>query len=62
MAKSFFEEFDPWASVVDRRRRARHGKTHMLNGSSVRSGGNALTMLLCWARRIFVTVLLSYMN
>jgi len=32
MAKSLFEEFDPWAFVIDRRRRARHGKTHMLNG------------------------------
>ena len=30
--KSLFEEFDPWAFVIDRRRRARHGKTHMLNG------------------------------
>jgi hypothetical protein len=28
----FFEEFDPWAFVIDRRRRALHGKTHMLNG------------------------------
>jgi hypothetical protein len=27
-----FEEFDPWAFVIDRRRRARHGKTHMPNG------------------------------
>ena len=32
MAKSLFEEFDPWAFVIDRRRRARYGKTHMLNG------------------------------
>ena len=32
MAKSSFEEFDPWAFVIDRRRRARHGKTAMLNG------------------------------
>jgi hypothetical protein len=31
-AKSLFEEFDPWAFVIDRRRRARHGKTHMPNG------------------------------
>jgi hypothetical protein len=51
MAKSLFEEFDPWAFVIDRRRRGRHGKTHMLIGSI----GNALTMLLSSASGIFVT-------
>jgi hypothetical protein len=26
------EDFDPWAFVIGRRRRAPHGKTDMLNG------------------------------
>jgi hypothetical protein len=28
----FIRRVHPWAYVIDRRRRARHGKTHMLNG------------------------------
>ena len=55
MAKSLFEEFDPWGFAIDRRRRAPHGKTAMLNDLSVRSDGSALTMLLCSASGIFVT-------
>jgi hypothetical protein len=32
MVRSSFAEFDQWAFAIDQRRRARHGKTHMLKG------------------------------
>jgi hypothetical protein len=49
MAKSSSEDFDQWAFVIDRHRRAPHGKTDMLNGSSDRSDENALIILWLWA-------------
>jgi hypothetical protein len=32
MVRSSSEEFDPWTFVIDRRRRAPHRKTDLLNG------------------------------
>jgi hypothetical protein len=41
MGRHSFEGFDQWASAIDQRRRALHGRTDMLNGLSVRSDGSA---------------------
>ena len=62
MAKSLFEEFDPWAFVIDRRRRARHGKTayaERLIGSIRRE---CLDHVVVFGERHLRHVLLSYMN
>ena len=52
MARSSSDGFDQWVFAIDRRRRAPHGKTDLLNDLSARSDGSALTTLLCSA--IFV--------
>ena len=46
-----------WAFVTGRQRHDRRGKTDMLNGWSVRSGGIAWTMSLCSASGTFATCL-----
>ena len=62
MAKSLFEEFDPWAFVIDRRRRARHGKTHVLNGLIGSIRRECLDHVVVFGERHLRHVLLSYMN
>ncbi|HMH59899.1 MAG TPA: helix-turn-helix domain-containing protein [Bradyrhizobium sp.] len=52
MGKPSFGVWEPWVFETDRSRRARHGRTDTRSGSSVRSGGRALTMLLCSANGI----------
>src|SRR5258707_9082311 len=55
LVSSSSEDFDQWAFAIDRRRHVPHSKTDLLSGSSVRSDGSALTMLLCSASGISVT-------
>src|SRR5258705_11709135 len=62
MASPSSEGFDRWVFVIDRRRRVPHGKTDLLNDLSVRSDGEALTMLLCLASAQLRHLLLSYMS
>ena len=52
-----FAAYERWAFVTGRQRRDHRGKTDMLNGWSVRSGGIAWTMSLCSASGIFATCL-----
>src|ERR1700704_6979076 len=54
MGKPSFDVWEPWAFETDRSRRARHGRTDTPSGSSVRSGGTALTISSCSASSIFV--------
>src|ERR1700682_786510 len=60
LVSSSSEDFGQWVFAIDRRRHVPHGKTDLLSDSSVRSDGSALTMLLCSASGISVT--LSYMK
>src|ERR1700694_299684 len=54
MARSSSAGCDQWVFAIDRRRRAPHGKTDLLNDLSARSDGSALTTLLCSGGGIFV--------
>jgi hypothetical protein len=52
MALSSSRGFAQWVYGIGRSRHGRHGKTGTRRGSSVRSGGIVLTMLLCSANEI----------
>jgi hypothetical protein len=52
MAMSSSSGFEQWVYGIDRSRHGRHGKTDIRRGSSVRSDGIVLTMLLCSANGI----------
>src|ERR1700682_5361916 len=53
MARSSSDGFDQWVFAIDRRRRAPHGKTDLLNDLSARSDGSALTTLSCSVSGLF---------
>jgi hypothetical protein len=52
MAMSSSSGFEQWVYGIGRSRHGRHGKTDIRRGSSVRSDGIVLTMLLCSASGI----------
>jgi hypothetical protein len=52
MALSSSSGFEQWAYGIGRSRHGRHGKMDIRRGSSVRSDGIVLTMLLCSANGI----------
>src|SRR5882724_9359662 len=52
MAMSSSSGFEQWVYGIGRSRHGRHGKTDIRRGSSVRSDGIVLTMLLCSANGI----------
>ena len=54
MAASLPAVFERWAYEIGRSQHGHHGRTDVRRGSSDRSGGIALTMLLCLASGIFV--------
>src|SRR5262245_23765710 len=55
MARSSCAAFERWAFGIGRSHRDRLGRTDMRRGLSARSGGTALTTLLCSVTDIFVT-------
>jgi hypothetical protein len=50
----FIRRLGRWAFGIDQPRRDRRGRTDIVKGRSVRSGGNVLTTLSCSASGIFV--------
>src|SRR6266436_8735553 len=52
MAMSSSSGFEQWGYAIGRSRHGRHGKMDIRRGSSVRSDGIVLTMLLCSANDI----------
>src|SRR5438067_12910098 len=60
MAMSSSGGFEQWVYGIGRSRHGRHGKTDTQRGSSVRSDGIVLTMLVCSANGISAICSISY--